>query len=318
MRTRRVTFLGLCKLKYNKPPLSIDKQLELLLSRGLDISDRERAAHYLYHLNYYRLSGYMLPFQEEAGHQFKAGTSFEQVLNLYLFDRKLRLLLMDAIERIEVSIRTQWAYHLSHQYGSHAHLDKNLFQNTNKYDRCIRTLEQEYKRSHETFIEHYRKTYDEPAMPPLWVVCEIMSLGHLSTFYQNLKQPQDRNLIANEYNFDEKILTSFLHHLSHVRNLCAHHSRIWNRRFTITVRLPKKKPACLQPFFNRQAPRNIYNTLVLMRYMMTIVCPGSKWETRLTELLKEHNEVNLTVMGFPDGWDKMTIWNDENWNPNKE
>ena len=85
-------------------------------------------------------------------------------------------------------------------------------------------------------------------MPPLWVVCEIMSLGHLSTFYQNIKRPHDRNLIAKEYCLDEKVLTSFLHHLSHVRNLCAHHSRIWNRRFTITIRLPKKKPASLQPF----------------------------------------------------------------------
>lgn len=303
-------------MRYTKPPLNIEQQIELLESRGLDIPDQEQAAHYLYHLNYYRLSGYMLPFQEGADHQFQKDTKFEQILNLYLFDRKLRLLLMDAIERIEVSVRTQWAYHLAHQYGSHAHLNPDLFQNTGKYDRSIRTLEKEFRRSHETFINHYRTTYAEPEMPPLWVVCEIMSLGHLSSFYQNIKQPSDRNLIAREYGLDEKVLTSFLHHLSHVRNLCAHHSRIWNRRFTITLRLPKKKPASLQPFFNRQAPRNIYNTLVLMRYMMALTCHGSKWESRLIELLKEHNEVDPSIMGFPKDWEKMAIWNDGDWHPN--
>jgi len=96
-------------MQYTKPPLSIEQQIELLKSRGLEIPDHEQAAHYLYHLNYYRLSGYMLPFQEGTEHHFQAGTTFEHVLNLYLFDRKLRLLLMDAIERIEVSVRTPWA-----------------------------------------------------------------------------------------------------------------------------------------------------------------------------------------------------------------
>lgn len=304
-------------MKYTKPPLPIDDQITLLISRGLDIEDRDRAAHYLYHLNYYRLSGYMLPFQEGADHHFRTGTTFEQVLNLYLFDRKLRLLLMDAIERIEVSVRTQWAFHLAHKYGAHAYLEKEIFRDDRRYLKSISKLSDEYERSKETFIEHYRKTYDEPHMPPLWVVCEIMTLGHLSAFYQNIKEPQDRQMIAEVYGLDEKVLTSFLHHLSHVRNLCAHHSRIWNRRFTITATLPKKKPACLQPFLNREALRNVYNTLVLMRYIMAITCPGSKWEERLIELLKEHSEVDPAAMGFPSVWDKMRIWNDGEWHPDK-
>ncbi len=307
--------MGYRKMKYTKPPLSIAQQVELLKSRGMQIPDPAQAEHYLYHLNYYRLSGYMLPFQIGVEHQFQEGTTFGQILNLYLFDRKLRLLLMDAIERIEVSVRTQWAYHLAHQYGSHAHLNPGLFQNQRKYEHSIQKLEKEYRRSHETFIKHYRQTYTKPEMPPLWVVCEIMSLGHLSSFYQNIKQPQDRERIAKEYGLDEKVLTSFLHHLSHVRNLCAHHSRIWNRCFTITLRLPKKKPANLQAFINRQAPRNVYNTLLMMRYMMAITCPGSKWESRLIELLKEHNEVEPSKMGFPNNWEKMSIWNDGHWHP---
>ena len=111
-------FLGHRKVKYNKPPTSFEQQLSILESRGMSVPDKQRALHYLAHINYYRLGAYWLPFESDHnGHTFHDGTNFEQVLELYVFDRELRLLVMDAIERIEVSIRTQWAYHFSHKYG---------------------------------------------------------------------------------------------------------------------------------------------------------------------------------------------------------
>jgi abortive infection bacteriophage resistance protein len=121
-------------MKYNKPPLTIEQQVDRLAARGLAIPDKARAAHYLAHLNYYRLRAYWLPLERDPKqHIFKVGTSFEHVLDLYVFDRKLRLLLLDAIERIEVSLRTQWAYHLAHQYGPHAYLDARHFKDPTKH-----------------------------------------------------------------------------------------------------------------------------------------------------------------------------------------
>ena len=103
-------------MKFNKPPKTFEEQVDLLIQRGMTIPDRAEALHYLKHLNYYRLRAYWLPFEKNhANHAFKPGTSFSEVLNLYVFDRELRLLVMDAIERIEVSIRTGWAYYLSHR-----------------------------------------------------------------------------------------------------------------------------------------------------------------------------------------------------------
>ena len=300
-------------MKYNKPPLTIEQQLEQLAARGLAIPDKARAAHYLAHLNYYRLRAYWLPFEQDAKqHTFIDGANFEHALDLYVFDRKLRLLLLDAIERIEVSLRTQWAYHLAHQYGAHAYLDAQRFKDPTKHARSLAALSDEVERNDETFIRHYRETYSDPVLPPIWAVCEILTLGQLSRWYENLAKPADRQAIARTYRLDEKVLTSFFHHLSTVRNHCAHHSRLWNRRFVFTPTLPKR-PAGLSAYFNPGAPRNLYNTLVLVRYELAIISPGSLWEERLITLLREHPAVNPAAIGFPEKWQAMDIWHDGNW-----
>jgi len=108
---REVTLFLKLLVKFNKPHLTLEEQLTLLETRSLIVQDRKRAKHFLGHLNYYRLSGYWFPFKQSPTiNQFRPNTSFEDVLNLYIFDRELRLLVIDAIERIEVSVRSKWAY----------------------------------------------------------------------------------------------------------------------------------------------------------------------------------------------------------------
>ncbi len=190
-------FLG-PEMKYNKPPLNFEQQVEHRAARGLAIPEKTKAAHYLAHLNYYRLRAYWLPLEQDSKlHSFVDGASFQAALDLYVFDRKLRLLLLDAIERIEVSLRTQWAYHLAHQYGPHAYSDPVHFRSPGKHGKSLETLSDEVKRSEETFIRHYLETYSEPPLPPIWAVCEILSLGQLSRWYENLAKPADRQAIAH-------------------------------------------------------------------------------------------------------------------------
>lgn len=166
------------------------------------IADDASAKFYLQHLNYYRLGAYWLPFEaDHSTHQFKSGTNFGDILNLYIFDRELRLLVMDAIERIEVSVRGQWAYQLAHKHGAHAHLDTNLFDHKH-YQSNLSKLSEEVRRSDEIFIKHYLSTYKEP-LPPVWVVCEVMSLGQLSRWYNSLKPKATRRAIADVYGVDE-------------------------------------------------------------------------------------------------------------------
>jgi len=303
-------FHGWQHLKYLKPPLSIEKQIELLRQRGMDIPDREEAAHYLAHLNYYRQAAYWLPFEKSHNtHQFKPNTSFSQVLGMYIFDRELRLLVMDAVERVEVSLRAHFASYLSGKYGTHAHLQAELFFKQSTYDFTLRALKKETNRSGEDCIRHLTRKYDE-TLPPLWAAVELMSLGQLSTWYNNLNKREDRKAIADFYGMDEKHLRSFFHHLSIVRNLCAHHARLWNREFTFTYKLPTTRPQALIGSLNRKAPRRLYNTLAMLAYLMDVTCIHHHWKQRLFELLKQHS-IDAEAIGTPTGFESLAIWKKE-------
>lgn len=295
-------------MKFSKPPQTYQEQVELLLERGMLIDDHDRARHYLAHLNYYRLAAYWLPFeQDHATHTFRPGTSFDKVLDHYIFDRELRLLVMDAIERFEVSLRAQWAYHLAHTYGPHAHLEKRLFKPRWRHGENVTALQDTVKKSSEAFIRHFSSTYDE-ALPPVWVICEVMTFGQLSRWYANLRHGRDRNAVANIYDMDEVILVSFMHHLSIVRNYCAHHSRLWNREFPIAWKLPTHRPAKLLPNLDRGDGKRLYNTLATLAYLMDIINPGHHWKPRLGELLQQHPDVEVRFMGCPDGWMNLPLW----------
>lgn len=297
----------MAKQPYNKPAFTIDEQLQQLIDRGMIIDDHAKAKHFLSELNYYRLGAYWLPFEiDHNTHQFKPGTTFEQVLERYDFDRGLRLLLLDAIERVEVSVRTQMAYHLSHKYGSHFHLDRSLYKGKWDYNFNRQKVEKEVFRSKETFIKHLKIKYNEP-LPPIWAMVEIMTLGQLSSWYANLKSGADRNLVAHHYDFDETVFVSFLHHLSIVRNLCAHHSRLWNRAFTFKTTLPNYRPNALITNLNTEKPRNIYNTLTILAYLLDCVCSDHHWKQRIHDLIMKHN-IPTEQMGFPTNWLQLNIW----------
>lgn len=298
-------------MKFTKPSLSIAEQIALLERRGMKIPDRSRAEHYLQHISYYRLRAYWLPFEQPApvngDHIFSADTSIDDAVALYVFDRQLRLLVMDSIERIEVSLRGGWAYHLAIKYGAHGYLDPALYDRTDRYAKAMTVLIDEIKRSTDTFIVHYKRKYDDPEQPPIWMTAEVISLGQLSKWFSNLKLRSDRQSIAKSYGLDEKILASITHHLTYVRNICAHHGRLWNKQFTVTMTVPNS-PASLKLAMNTNAPRKIYNTLAVLAYLIGIVAPGSEWRKHLVDLLDSCPLVDTVAMGFPSDWKEMPAW----------
>jgi len=297
---------SLMKPPFSKMPTTHQQQVELLQQRGMEINDTQSAQFYLRHLNYYRLAAYWLPFEaDHQSHTFKAGTSFEQVLNLYVFDRELRLLVLDAIERIEVSVRARWAYEFAHKHGHHAHLDPSLARNRFHWEKNCRQLKNEVDRADETFIRHLCQAYSDDS-PPLWAVCEVMSLGLLSRWYQNMKPSGTRVAIAKTYGVNERTLQSWLHHLSTVRNICAHHARLWNREFTVLPMIPNPAPKPLRGQFISES-RKIYNSLTIMLHLMNIIAPDHHWRARLISLMDTHN-IQSTAMGFPNDWKTKRIW----------
>jgi len=299
--------LGAGKQSFNKPALTHEQQVNHLKQRGMLFEDHDLALHYLSHLNYYRLGAYWLPFEvDHQTHKFKPDTSFENVLNLYVFDRELRLLVMDAVERVEVSIRTQLAYHLSNKYGPHAHLNPELFCDVLAYSKFIQNIDTAVKNSREDFVQHLRSKYIE-SLPPIWAIVELMSLGQLSKWFKTLGKPSDRKAIAIVFGMDEIILISFLHHLTFVRNICAHHSRLWNRKLTFKFKLPAKRPDSVAESINGRTNGKLYNTLAMLTWMMNQTSPGHSWTRRLVALIDKH-DIDTAAMGFPEDYQKLPIW----------
>ncbi|WP_044412371.1 Abi family protein [Thiomicrospira microaerophila] len=299
----------MAKIPYNKPHLTYAQQRQKLVQQGMKLDlPIPQVEHYLAHFNYYRLSGYWYEYRQ-SNNQFRAGTLFSDIINLYKFDKDLRILLLDAIEQIEVSIRTKLAYHLGQTYGAHPILDSTLFQNQNDYATTLKKLKTEISRSREDFIVHLTGKYQE-AIPPIWAVVEVMSMGQLSSWYKNLKKRQDANTIARAYQMDSQVLQSFLHHLTILRNHCAHHARVWNKSFTFTLQIPRNKPMLvINAFQNEQQPRRkIYNTLVMMAWMLNIIQPDHDWTHRLKKLLVDYPDINTQQMGFPENWQSFATW----------
>ncbi|MFN9809149.1 MAG: Abi family protein [Deltaproteobacteria bacterium] len=290
---------------YGKPALTHGQQVALLERRGMVIADRPKAEFFLKHLNYYRLEAYWLPFEaDHATHTFRPGTSFDQVLGLYVFDRELRLLVLDAIERVEVSVRTQWAHELAMAHGPHAHLDLSLASNQARWTVNLDALEKEVDRSEETFIQHLRATYVE-RLPPIWAVSEVMSLGLLSRWYSNLGPFRLRRAIAQVFRLDDGVLRSVLHHLTTVRNVCAHHGRLWNREFRVRPMRPKH-PAQLAASWSRNEQR-LHNTLAVLSYFLDVISPDHGWRARVIALIHGH-ATDTVAMGFPTGWRSLPLW----------
>ena len=287
-------------IPFDKPPLSNKEIIRLLSERGMIIDDPKRAEHYLDFTSYYRLSVYMLPFQDEH-RSFKKPVSFEKILRLYSFDRRLRLLSMDALERIEVAFRTVIVNCLSEKCGAFWLENPDCFHDKNKRNTQASMLEEIRKQIEQQktapSLEHYYQTYSAPEIPPAWIVFEILPFGCVSRIYENLKRPY-RKAVAEKFGIEESILQSWFHALSVLRNSCAHHSRIWNRKYPFKI---KKANA----FPELDTAERFYCFALIIDILLSKIVQTPTWTQRLKETINEFSDVvNPIQMGFPADRDK--------------
>jgi abortive infection bacteriophage resistance protein len=214
---------------------------------------------------------------------------------------------MDAIERVEVSFRGTWAHHLAMKYGPHGYLDPTLYHRADRYAQAFSKLIEDLSRSKDTFIVHYKAKYDDPEHPPIWMTSEIISLGQLSMWFSNLKFRPDRQAIAKQYGLDESILVSLAHHLTYVRNICAHHGRLWNKQITVKMTVPNS-PVSLKLAMNQVVLGRLYNTLAVLGYLMEIVAPGTQWREDIVALMDSCALADEVAMGFPENWRNLPAW----------
>jgi len=312
-------------MRYEKKPISLDEQVQRLRYKGLHISDEEKAKQCLHNISYYRLRAYTYPFQdnEDMGpHMFlRDDISLDDIIDLYSFDRSLRSLIFGTVERIEVALRSRIV--LSYSMGQESgfwFLNNRLYYNHKAYkslvevrpDGKIGDLRREVTRCKEDFVEHYYHKYGDPSLPPAWMTIETISFGTLSKLFSALDKNNEESIeVTRELGLHNvEILRNWMHALAILRNTCAHHGRLWNRRFTIGLKLPYDTD---YPFLGGKNGRIRNNKLFayvsVIMYLLRIVSPESPFRHSLEKLLNESPKlVSLSDMGFPCGWKDIPVW----------
>lgn len=230
------------KRQYSKPPLIGSQQIKLLKKRGLIIEDIEEATQFLENHSYYRFSAYTYVFEnntspEKRDHQFIAGTRFSDVHNIYKFDQELRMILFSALSSLEVALRTRICLELANHHSSgffYLH-ERHYKDREHGLSNFLSMLDTATQKSREVFITHYKKHYDLKAQGlPLWFAIEILSFGQVSRFFDSLTRANQKVVARGLGIRQDQLLPSWLEFLSYIRNICAHHSRLWNRKLTKT------------------------------------------------------------------------------------
>lgn len=319
--TGRSSFWGK-EVAYSKPYLPIPDQLQLIKSRGMIVSDDALAQSYLNKIGYYRLSGYWYPYrQSPTADAFRPGTKFSEVIELYVFDKRLRLLMMDVIERIEIALRVQVTLQLG-QYASDAHRDLNILhpkfskranpQGEIPHRKWLRLHDEAFDRSKEEFAKHFKNKYPGEN-PPIWIAAELWDFGAMSMLYSGMRI-EDQERVANYFGVPSfQIMSSWLHAINVARNVCAHHSRFWNKPSVVQPKWPTSAacPDLGHVVANTHSQTRIYGMACICAFLLRSINPNSKWRDRLKNLILEFPDsqiVSLKSAGFPDDWDKANLW----------
>jgi abortive infection bacteriophage resistance protein len=303
----------------SKPALSVDEQIELLKERGLGIEDIDLARHYLQNVSYYRLKGYWWDMQADlSAHIFHPGYTFTDVVDRYNFDRHLRLILFDAIERIEIAVRTRLIYYMSCAYGPCWYLDHRLFDGKARsngipvHQLSVDKLLSEFKNSSEIFAVDHRKRYPQ-SHPDSWKVLEVASLGNLSKLYKNIQHTLPaKGEIAKSMGLNiPKELSSWLECIAYVRNIVAHHSRLWSRKMVKRPVLQLNNP--MDPWLNvsevsADQQERPYLIISCMLFLCNRVTPGHHIKLKLLELFNANPPVFREKVGFIGPWQEAPIW----------
>lgn len=272
--------------------------VKLLQKRSLEIDSTQRVAHYIRNIGYYRLSAYMFPFltQPKTEHHFKPGSKFQDALNLYRFDKKLRLLLFNEIEKIEIALRSTLANLVTEETGNMFWMtDETMFANSDKFRRTLTLVDKELKNSKEIFIQHFKEKYSDP-YPPAWILVEILPLGVVTRMFENLADNALRKKIAARFGLTVPVFTSWITVITLTRNACCHHARVWNKENAICPMIPKKlKGRWITSIISS---KRIYYNICIIKWFVDIVSPNNDMLEHLQSLLGRFPMVGYSSNGI--------------------
>jgi len=280
-----------------KQPKTFDEQLNILKERGIIIEDRESAKRVLNTINYYRLTAYAIQFKSE--NKYVGSIKFDTIHKLYNFDKKMKNLMIGALESIEISTRTYIAYTLAHKYGADSYTKSEIFEDEKYHAGLMNEIEKVIKRNcREPVVIHHNDKYNGKF--PIWAIIELISFGTLSRMYSNLKR-EDKRIVSRELlGLDYKLLVAGLLHLSYVRNICAHYGRLYNKKLVVFTKLHKKYNQ-----YNIEG-NSLFATMLSIKELMPNKDEWIIFKIQLEDLLEENKDiVDLNLIGFPENWKEI-------------
>jgi abortive infection bacteriophage resistance protein len=301
--------------KYSKSFKTSSGLISLLESRGLIINDKEFAEHILKTIGYYRLSGYFKPFYQNNHneHIFNPNIKFEAIWHTYVFDRKLRIHTLDAIERLEVVLRASISNILTEKYGINWYLRSEPFKASwvnasrnstqSQADRLKKEVNMICQNRKEEYIKHFYSKYDNPKYPPGWMMVEAFSFGICTNIYDYLKSDYQHQVAKIFGDYHPQIIKSVFNHIRYVRNICAHHGRLWNKTLVI-------RPKAIKKFsiLNEDNVKKYYGSSYILFELLKEISPGSTWKDKLYQLISGYQDLPLDYMGFQEEWTKDNYW----------
>jgi len=305
----------------NKPAYTISDQIALLKQRGMIFYDEIQAHNLLKNINYYRLKGYWWDAQKDAiRHTFQSGTCFEDIMARYDFDRQLRQILFGGIEQIEIAVRTKMIYHLSIAYGGLWYLNPTLFEvnlkTKNKISQTthfhtLNDLNKEFSLSQEIFIRNHQRFHPEqPA--EAWKILEVASMGTLSKFYKSLKTTlSEKSVISKEMGVNSPhVFTGWLESIAYLRNIIAHHSRLWSRTMMKRPSMQLNNPAgawFTQPLKQGQIDKP-FSTISCMVYLCNFLNQKQEVKSKIVDLIQNYSNLPIYKLGFFNNWHNEPLW----------
>jgi len=306
------------KIPYAKVPKTFKGQVELLKKRNLTIDDEVRAEKILTYISYNRLSNYWYPLLAEpkADEIFKKGAKFNTAFRLYQFDSDFRTITFQAIEQIEIAVRTQIIYHFSHKYNSGFWFENSdAFKNYPGYLKLLNKIASASEETKQDFIIRYKERYVQ-YLPPSWKSFELLTFNSLRGILKNASDFKDLIPIAKSFGLHHSVLISWIESFVYVRNICAHHGRLWNRKLTISPTWIKSPRG---PWIDRweneeknegtnDKQLKMYAVICAIIYCLKFINPYNKYTDSFLDLLSRYKDVDLFHMGFPPDWKKQPLW----------
>jgi len=281
-----------------KEPKNYKEQIEILKSRNIAIDDEDDAIAFLKNVNYYRATGYLLPFKVKGENESYNGVNFKTIEAIYNFDGELRNIIWSAVGTIEVSLRANIAYYHANKHGAEAYKEESNYNQHHNHEKFMETIDK-YIEDHKKnpVVVHHIKEYEGHF--PIWVIIEFFTTGALSRFYCDLLNPDKAHLAKELYGTNYQTMDSWVHCLTILRNRCAHYSRIYYWKFPTLPKLPGD----LEKYKS--------NRLFTQVLMLKLMYPNKEeWNDKVYSKIcnlinKYEHDVDLNHLDFPDNWEEI-------------